>query len=97
MKILILKAKTGRKFSKIQLRRLEKLGIPTDIDPDALTDEQKKNFARLDINPETINWNRVVDINDRYLRGITVGQAPTEKGMERKVFKFNLIEARFDI
>lgn len=25
-----------------------------------------------------------MDINDRYLRKITVGQAPTEKGLERK-------------
>jgi hypothetical protein len=29
-------------------------------------------------------WNRVLDVNDRYLRGITIGQSPTEKGIERK-------------
>lgn len=73
-----------RKFSRIQLRRLEKLGIATDSDPSALTEKQKSEFARLDIDPETIIWHRVVDINDRYLRKITVGQAPTEKGFERK-------------
>ena len=56
-----------------------------DIDPSALTAEQKREFARLDIDPETIIWHRVVDINDRYLRKVTVGQAPTEKGIERKV------------
>ena len=40
-------------------------------------------FARLDIDPESIMWRRVLDTNDRFLRTITVGQAPTEKGMTR--------------
>lgn len=73
-----------RKFSKIQLRRLEKLGIPTEIEPDQLTDEQKTEFSRLNIDIDTITWNRVVDCNDRYLRSITIGQASTEKGLSRK-------------
>ena len=38
----------------------------------------------LDIDPATVTWRRVVDTNDRYLRQITVGQAPTEKGLERR-------------
>lgn len=74
-----------RAFSKIQLRRLQKLGIPIDREPDELSSEQRAEFARLDIDPETIVWNRVVDVNDRYLRQITIGQAPTEKGLTRKV------------
>jgi len=61
--------------------RLEKLGI-TETDPDKLTDEQKAKFARLDIDPETVTWRRAVDVNDRMLRGITVGQGPQEKGFE---------------
>ena len=32
---------------------------------------------------ETITWRRVLDVNDRHLRGITVGLAPTEKGDTR--------------
>ncbi len=40
-------------------------------------------FVRLDIDPETITWRRVMDVNDRFLRVITVGQSPTEKGMTR--------------
>lgn len=71
--------KNERKFSKIQLRRLEKLGI-AKTDPNSLTKEERKKFARLDIDPENITWTRVVDINDRYLRKITTGQSPTEKG-----------------
>ncbi|KAH9423511.1 C-1-tetrahydrofolate synthase, cytoplasmic [Dermatophagoides pteronyssinus] len=41
-------------------------------------------FSRLNIDIDTITWNRVVDCNDRYLRSITIGQAPTEKGLSRK-------------
>lgn len=73
-----------RKFSRIQLNRLKKLGIPIDIEPASLTDSQKSEFARLDIDPKTIIWNRVVDMNDRYLRKITIGQAPSEKGLVRQ-------------
>ena len=53
--------------------------------PDDLTDEEIHNFSRLDIDPTTITWNRVVDTNDRYLRKITIGQSSTEKGHTREV------------
>lgn len=62
--------------------RLQKLGIEK-TDPDDLTDEEVARFARLDIDPETITWKRVLDVNDRHLRGVTIGQAPTEKGFCR--------------
>ena len=35
------------------------------------------------MDPETITWRRVLDTNDRFLRQITVGESPTEKGMTR--------------
>lgn len=72
-----------RAFAPVMLRRLKKLGI-NKTDPDELTDEEKARFARLDIDAETITWHRVTDTNDRYLREITVGQSPTEKGITRK-------------
>nr|XP_022911778.1 C-1-tetrahydrofolate synthase, cytoplasmic [Onthophagus taurus] len=72
-----------RKFSNIQLRRLERLGIKK-TDPNDLTDEEKVKFARLNIDTNNIVWNRVVDINDRYLRKITIGQSPTEKNLTRE-------------
>ena len=53
--------------------------------PDDLTDEEIRNFSRLNIDPTTITWNRVVDTNDRYLRKITIGQSSTEKGHIREV------------
>lgn len=77
-------AKKGvRTFAKPMLARLKKLNIDK-TNPNDLTEEEKARFARLDIDPETITWNRVLDVNDRYLRKITVGQAPTEKGFTRE-------------
>ncbi|XP_063235679.1 C-1-tetrahydrofolate synthase, cytoplasmic isoform X2 [Bacillus rossius redtenbacheri] len=80
---LVPKVKGRRSFSKIQLRRLERLGIKK-TDPESLSPEEKKSFARLDIDPNTITWVRVLDTNDRFLRKITVGQSPTEKGHSRE-------------
>ena len=76
-------AKKGkREFPPIMFRRLKKLGI-TKTNPDELTNEEIHRFARLDIDAETITWRRVLDVNDRHLRGITIGEAPTEKGAKR--------------
>lgn len=72
-----------RRFAPSMLRRLKKLGI-NKTDPAELTAEERKRFARLDINPDAISWRRVVDTNDRFLRDITIGQGPEEKGMTRR-------------
>ncbi|PWN39636.1 FTHFS-domain-containing protein [Ceraceosorus guamensis] len=77
------KKKGKRSFAPVMFRRLKKLGIDK-TDPEELTEEERVKFARLDIDPETITWHRVTDTNDRFLRGITVGQAPTEKGHTRE-------------
>jgi len=74
--------KGKREFAPVMFRRLKKLGIDK-TNPDDLTPEEITRFARLDIDPETITWRRVLDVNDRHLRQITVGQAPTEKGHTR--------------
>jgi len=75
--------KGKREFGVGMIGRLKKLGI-TETDPELLTDEQKAKFARLDIDPTTVTWRRAVDVNDRMLRGITVGQGPEERGFEIK-------------
>merc|ERR1712241_87733 len=85
---LVPRNKGSRVFSEIQVRRLEKLGIDKR-DPDSLSTDEIRKFAFLDIDPSTITWQRVLDTNDRYLRKITVGQSPTEKGLTR--------ETQFDI
>eukprot|EP00079_Xenopus_tropicalis_P035501 XP_017949272.1 PREDICTED: monofunctional C1-tetrahydrofolate synthase, mitochondrial isoform X1 [Xenopus tropicalis] len=77
-----------REFSPIQIARLQRLGIKK-TNPLSLTAEEISTFVRLDIDPSTITWQRVIDTNDRFLRKITVGQANTEKGFVR--------QAQFDI
>eukprot|EP00941_MAST-03F_sp_MAST-3F-sp1_P002858 g2858.t1 len=78
-----------RRFAPVMMRRLKKLGI-NKSNPDELTEEEIKAFVRLDIDPETITWKRVIDTCDRLLRKITVGQGPSEK-------KGNPRETGFDI
>jgi methylenetetrahydrofolate dehydrogenase (NADP+) / methenyltetrahydrofolate cyclohydrolase / formyltetrahydrofolate synthetase len=75
--------KGKRTFSDVMLTRLTKLGI-TKTDPETLTTEERVKFARLDIDPSSVTWRRVIDTNDRFLRGITVGQGPQEKGKTRE-------------
>ncbi|CAG8797646.1 10698_t:CDS:2, partial [Racocetra persica] len=76
-------AKNGiRVFAPVMLKRLQKLGIDK-TDPNDLTSEEISKFVRLDIDPETITWQRVIDTNDRFLRRITIGQNSTEKGQTR--------------
>jgi len=78
------KKKDGsRVFAKSMTKRLAKLGIATD-DPELLTKEERSKFVRLNIDREKISWRRVVDMNDRFLRKITIGQNPTEKGHSRE-------------
>ncbi|HOR78282.1 MAG TPA: formate--tetrahydrofolate ligase [Anaerolineaceae bacterium] len=72
-----------RHFAIGMLGRLQKLGI-TESDPEKLSPEERARFARLDIDPETVTWRRSVDVNDRMLRGITVGEGPEEKGFTLK-------------
>ena len=75
--------KGERKFSPSMLRRIKKLGIDKD-NPNDLTPEERARFARLDIDPNSITWRRVIDTNDRFLREIEVGLGPEEKGRTRR-------------
>ncbi|MBP6716957.1 MAG: formate--tetrahydrofolate ligase, partial [Acidobacteria bacterium] len=65
-------------FSGYHLRRMARLGI-TAKTPADLTPEQKRQVFRLDIDPNNITWNRVLDVNDKMLRKITVGLGDEEK------------------
>jgi len=69
-----------RKYSNVMLKRLQKLGFTADINsnPDDLTTEERSAFVRLNIDPDSITWKRVVDICDRMLRSITIGQGASE-------------------
>lgn len=77
------KDKNGKRhFTTGMIKRLKNLGI-NKTEPDDLTAEERKLMFRLDINPSTITWRRVLDTSDRFLRGITIGQGDEEKGNER--------------
>ena len=74
--------KREREFAPLIFKRLKQLGID-ETDPNKLTPEEIRHFARLDVDLNTMTWNRVMDTNDRFLRKITIGQSTTEKGHER--------------
>jgi len=91
---LVPMTKGRREFAPSMLKRLQKLGIDK-TDPNELTEDEIHRFARLDIDPDSITWymsfslllilrKRVLDVNDRFLRAITVGQSATEKGFSRE-------------
>jgi len=83
-KRLFPKDKNGNRFfARGMLKRLKKFGI-NKTNPDELTKEECCRLVRLDIDPDTITWMRGIDTNDRYLREITIGQSPSEKGVERQ-------------
>jgi methylenetetrahydrofolate dehydrogenase (NADP+)/methenyltetrahydrofolate cyclohydrolase/formyltetrahydrofolate synthetase len=62
--------------------RMAKLGIKAEKFED-LTPEDKRRLFRLDIDPNSITWQRVVDVNDRHLRRIQINLGAEEKGNER--------------
>ncbi len=64
-------------------KRLKKLGIDK-TNPNDLTPEEITRFARLDVDLDTITWNRVLDTNDRFLRKIIIGKNSTEQPHERE-------------
>jgi methylenetetrahydrofolate dehydrogenase (NADP+) / methenyltetrahydrofolate cyclohydrolase / formyltetrahydrofolate synthetase len=72
-----------RRFSPIMLRRLRKLGIDK-TNPNDLTPAERGRMFRLDIDPASLTWNRVIDLSDRFLRVVRVGLGPEEKGMARE-------------
>ncbi|CAJ0599942.1 unnamed protein product [Cylicocyclus nassatus] len=73
-----------RPLSEVQKRRLVGMGLGVVDDANTLTKEQQVQCSRLNIDPKTITWNRVIDTNDRFLRGIEIGLGPAEKGHTRR-------------
>lgn len=53
---------------------------------DTMSDEQlaKAGLRRLDIDPYSITWRRVVDVNDRALRNIVIGLGTPDDGRPRQ-------------
>jgi len=72
-----------RHFAEAHLRRMERLRFSVS-NPEDLTSEQKRALFRLEVDPASLTWNRVMDVNDRMLRQIKIGLGPEEKGFTRE-------------
>ena len=78
------KDKNGSRHFAANMRgRLMRLGI-FKSDPDSLTPDERRRFARLDLDPARITWRRVLDTSDRFLRGVTLGRGPDELEFSRE-------------
>ena len=81
-------AKLGRalcpdgSFARGIAARAKRLGIKARRYEDLSPDDMRRLF-RLDIDPASITWQRVLDVNDRFLRRVQVGLGDAEKGNER--------------
>jgi methylenetetrahydrofolate dehydrogenase (NADP+)/methenyltetrahydrofolate cyclohydrolase/formyltetrahydrofolate synthetase len=64
-------------------KRLAKLGIESER-PSDLSDEDKERMFRLNIDPYSIQWRRVVDVSDAALRNITIGLGQKSDGPTRQ-------------
>lgn len=64
-------------------KRLEKLGIESER-PSDLSDEDKERMFRLNIDPYSIQWRRVVDVSDAALRNIIIGLGAKGDGPTRQ-------------
>jgi methylenetetrahydrofolate dehydrogenase (NADP+)/methenyltetrahydrofolate cyclohydrolase/formyltetrahydrofolate synthetase/formate--tetrahydrofolate ligase len=65
-------------------KRLEKLGIESEK-PSDLSNEDKERMFRLNIDPYSIQWRRVVDVSDAALRNIIIGLGAENDGPTRQV------------
>jgi methylenetetrahydrofolate dehydrogenase (NADP+)/methenyltetrahydrofolate cyclohydrolase/formyltetrahydrofolate synthetase len=69
-------------FATAIRKRAQRLAIKAKTFDD-LSPEDKRRLFRLDIDPASITWQRVVDINDRHLRRVNIGLGDDEKGNDR--------------
>ncbi len=65
------------------LRRARRLGIKASK-PSKISAEDRSRLVRLNINPFSITWNRVVDVSDRSLRQIVLGIGNKDNGYPRE-------------
>jgi methylenetetrahydrofolate dehydrogenase (NADP+)/methenyltetrahydrofolate cyclohydrolase/formyltetrahydrofolate synthetase len=70
-------------YTPSMLKRLEKLGIESQEPSDLSVDDQERMF-RLDIDPYSLQWRRVVDVSDASLRNIVIGLGTINDGRPRE-------------
>ncbi len=83
--VRLLPAQNGgpRRIAPSIEKRLRKLGLSLE-EIEHLDEEDRRRLVRLSIDPESITWRRVLDTNDRFLRQITIGEGPDERGFTRQ-------------
>jgi methylenetetrahydrofolate dehydrogenase (NADP+)/methenyltetrahydrofolate cyclohydrolase/formyltetrahydrofolate synthetase len=64
-------------------KRVKKLGIQSEK-PSDLSDEDKERMFRLNIDPYSIQWRRVVDVSDASLRNIIISLGTVNDGSPRE-------------
>jgi methylenetetrahydrofolate dehydrogenase (NADP+)/methenyltetrahydrofolate cyclohydrolase/formyltetrahydrofolate synthetase len=70
-------------YTESQLARFKKVGVePKPLTE--LTSEEKAKVFRLNIDPYSIMWNRVVDVSDRAIRNIVLGLGTEDDGRPRQ-------------
>jgi methylenetetrahydrofolate dehydrogenase (NADP+)/methenyltetrahydrofolate cyclohydrolase/formyltetrahydrofolate synthetase len=79
---LALRLAPDGEFNRSQRARLERLGINARNVSDLSRDDRRRLF-RLDLDPDRIAVNRVLDTNDRMLRRIRIGLGEEETGHDR--------------
>ncbi len=65
------------------LRRARRLGIKAKKPAD-MTPEERARLVRLNIDPYTITWNRVLDVSDRSLRQVVCGLGGTRQRLSAR-------------
>jgi methylenetetrahydrofolate dehydrogenase (NADP+)/methenyltetrahydrofolate cyclohydrolase/formyltetrahydrofolate synthetase len=64
-------------------KRLAKLGIESE-EPSDLGEEDKERMFRLNIDPDSIQWRRVLDVSDAALRNVVIGLGGKNDGVPRQ-------------
>jgi len=57
------------------------------ITPDDLSPEERSKFVRLDIDPNSVTWNRVLAVCVWHVRQVRVGEGPNEMIQPRGTVK----------
>lgn len=70
-----------RKVAAPIRRRMQRLGLGDDVE--ALDEEQRRTLVRLDLDPATVTWKRVIDTNDRFLRNILLADPADDAALTR--------------
>ncbi len=71
------------KWATSLLRRARRLGIKAKK-PSDMKAEERACLVRLNIDPYTITWNRVVDVSDRSIRQVVCGLGGRDNGYPRE-------------